>query len=405
MRKRTALLIASCLAFAVVASGKYQKLTLTNGRSLVGEVERTEDGYRITDDAGVTATFPDEQVAKVEDVLRPEDEYEQQAEGKDLDDPVERYKLAKWAFDNGYFEIAQREVKAALELREDFELAKLLLEEVEAELAPDPGEERGDDEGDGGGARTRHLMSDTDVNRIRQIEMGKGERLHVAVEDGVIKRFIELQRGRGDFKKDGFEEAFLRWPSHRQADYILEETRESAHEIRDDVVIKRDPEFMELFQRTLWPMLQRNCARAGCHGGSSPASGFRLFPMGGDRVRTLYTNFYLLSIQESGGYRVLDRDYPELSLLLLYGLPRKLSERPHPTEIKAMFTGPEDPKYRAVVDWIDSLDGPPHKGYGVDYEPPKPAEPEEEPDDDAPAPEPAETRPADDDAPPAEDEE
>ncbi|MFW6133732.1 MAG: hypothetical protein ACOC8F_07525 [Planctomycetota bacterium] len=383
MRKRHALFVCvMCVLLAGVAAAKHRKVTLKNGREITGTVVETDDGYRITTPEGLTAVIPADRVESIEDVVTPEDEYAKRKEGKDLSDPVVRYSLGRWALNKGYLEIAQRELEAAKELRakegEDFEMADLLLDQVRERLAAREAEDAGEGEGpDGTTPPRRALMKMKDVNRIRQREARDDEQIRVTFKNGVRRRFVDARRGRGDFKQPGFEKEFWDMSMLDQAQYILEHTDKSAHKIRDDIVFRRDPQVMVTYQRQIWPLLRQSCAGAGCHGQREKGDGevrFKLFDVVGDRTRAHYTNFYILSTYEDDGWKAIDRDHPDLSLVLQYGLPAKYAERKHPEEIQPLFRDREDPKYGMVRDWIDALDGPPFRGYDVEYKLPKPGE-------------------------------
>jgi hypothetical protein len=79
-----------------------------------------------------------------------------------------------------------------------------------------------------------------------------------------------------------------------------------------------------------------------------------------------------------GGLRsVVDRDFPESSLLLQYMLPLDRADAPHPDVpgFKPMARSKNDPKYQEALAWIKSLSAV-APAYGVDLSaeetPPKP---------------------------------
>ena len=98
--------------------------------------------------------------------------------------------------------------------------------------------------------------------------------------------------------------------------------------------------------------------------------GLDLFNARPDDEAEAYTNFFLLSRFTHEGKAMIDRDRPELSLLLQWGLEREAAKFPAPDVEgwRPRFRSPEDGDYRRLVDWIDSLfDNDP--GYGITYPP------------------------------------
>ncbi|MBS3735108.1 MAG: hypothetical protein KGY99_09310 [Phycisphaerae bacterium] len=375
MWKRNALLLCvACLLVVVPADAKRQRVTLRDGGEIVGEVVKSGDTYTITTPGGVTMRVAADNVESIEDIVTPQDEYDDQAAGEDLSDPLVRYRLGRWASDKGYLQIAERELTKAIELRDgEFEMAQLLLKQVRQRIAAteDTGADDGGDAADDGVA-AKHLMTMEDVNRIRRHELREDEEVAVSFKNNVRRRFVRANHGKGDFKEPGFERTFWRMSPLEQARYILKHTDETERAMRDDILLRRDPQFMVTYQRDIWPLIRNSCATAGCHGEKAAEGTFRLFPIAGNLTRAHYTNFYILSTHAVDGWKLIDRDHPDLSLLVQYGLPARYAERRHPSAIEPIFRDRDDPKYRRLVDWIESLDGPPFRGYDVAYEPPAP---------------------------------
>ena len=71
---------------------------------------------------------------------------------------------------------------------------------------------------------------------------------------------------------------------------------------------------------------------------------------------------------------MIDRDYPEKSLLLQWGLPRDIAKYPAPEDLKRWrpsFTNTKSRQYQLILKWIDSLYDP-APNYEVKYSlPPK----------------------------------
>jgi hypothetical protein len=94
-----------------------------------------------------------------------------------------------------------------------------------------------------------------------------------------------------------------------------------------------------------------------------------------------YTNFYILqkytktfqstdsAVFGRGDLRVIDRQHPEQSLLLQYGLPGSQAEYPHPDVpgYKPVFHGKADPRFQLIQNWIGKALQPVEPDYGIDF--------------------------------------
>lgn len=377
MVRKPLTVLAACLLLASAAAAKRQTLHLVNGSRITGEVEKTADGYQVTLGANQVVTIPADQVASVEDVVTPRMEYEKRLAETDPDSFADHYRLGKWAFDRGegYYPFALAEFKAALKIKPGDEAAALMLKQTQAKLAApeDDGDggEDGDTEEKDDGDKTKKpskVMDMKDVNRIRLRELRKDDAVFIGFRNNVVNRFVESRRGRGDFSERGFERTFLGWPNARKARYMLDNLAESDFEMLDDIVIRSDPKFMREFQ-SLWPVLSKIVEGQDLRG-NPKIPDLDLVKRGANRTRIQYTNFYLLSRYGKDGWKMIDRDQPDKSLLLQYGLPEKLAIKPHPARVNPVFTGPDDAKYKQVYQWIEKLSGPPHHGYTLSFRPP-----------------------------------
>jgi len=95
-------------------------------------------------------------------------------------------------------------------------------------------------------------------------------------------------------------------------------------------------------------------------------------------VQAAYTNFYLLQRYRkspAAGEPVrllIDRTYPELSLLVQYGLPMPLAAPPHPKApgFHASFPNRDDPRCAEMIRWISVLLKPEGGSYPDIHYPP-----------------------------------
>ena len=113
-------------------------------------------------------------------------------------------------------------------------------------------------------------------------------------------------------------------------------------------------------------MLQ-NCATAECHASTSKQAGnFRLVNPASTPEQQ-YTNFYILAMYSNRDGKMIDRDNPEKSLLLQYSLPYANAGTKHPKIDVRRISGVNDPRLRAMNDWIKALAFP-KPSYGIAYE-------------------------------------
>lgn len=373
-------LILSLLVVAAVASAQQMLVKLKDGRQVIGEVTETEDRIVVTTKFG-DVPYDKADVASVEPYATPETEYEKRLAEIDKSSAEARYGLARWAFDNDMLEVAQDELQASLEIDPEYERARLLLRQVTALIRQaaereGTGEEPGDD-GTGAealaasGIKPEMLVSEEDIYRIRLEELREGDRVRVEFRDDVIDRFIERMTGRDEFRRPRAEERFRSLPRRDQVMYILDKTDRNDSAIREDILIKSDPGVMREFRGRIWPIISRSCGASKCHGGAEVRGNFKVINIAGRGDRIDYTNFLLIDGVARGSRRLIDRSRPEESLLLEYGLPPQQARYKHPVKLSPPpFRDRQDPAYQRVLDWLESLDGPEHPNYRLEYKAP-----------------------------------
>jgi hypothetical protein len=117
------------------------------------------------------------------------------------------------------------------------------------------------------------------------------------------------------------------------------------------------------------PYVLQNCATAACHAGDK-AGNFKLYrPGAGTPEQVLYTNFYILAMYTNKDGKMIDHDKPDQSLLLQYGMVKAAAVIPHPGKAEVRyFTDRNDPKFKAMSDWINKQLRFPRPNYGIVYE-------------------------------------
>jgi hypothetical protein len=200
-----------------------------------------------------------------------------------------------------------------------------------------------------------------DPVRVRFLRKGRQRDLPTEV--------LEQLRRRANYRPE-WEDVLTRGQPHEKLQLII---RETGAEHADRIVVEGDPSTFALFRRRILPLVNRGCARAGCHGGRT-ARVFR-FPQGSPSSDTYaYTTFILLDQLETPHGPLLNRTNPEGSVLLSYLMPPELSERGHPPvgkgpSFKPVLRDVTDRQYRVVLEWINSLLVP-RPDYGLEYENP-----------------------------------
>jgi len=368
---RFALVITIAIGLCPLLSfGEKKVVILKNGRRIVGEVSKTKQGYEIRLKGGTVIIAADD-VLKVTTFTDQKEELNRKLKEVRPDDPVGYYRVAYWAYNNGLLKEA-REIltKKVLKLRPHYEDAELLLKLVElqiAKTAPSPTPSTRPTTVTRPGKR--NLLSKEDIYHIRLVELKPTDKVVIRYRNKVLERFIKSMRGKGDFADPGFERTFRKWPKIKQVWYILSNTSRYNTAIRDDILIETDPQVIRVFRTRVWPIIAGTYASTSCYGGAKGKDGLKLFKGPPSDERITYTNFYILHKWQRNGLKFINRDDPDMSLLLQYGLPAKLAKVPKPSYIKGnIFTGPDDPRYKVIKNWIMSLRHPfLPPGYRVDY--------------------------------------
>jgi len=364
--------ILVCVLACFLAFGQ-TKIVVRKGKpSVIGTVEERKDDYVVQTKYG-PVLVPKEEVQSIGEYLTVEQEYQRRLAQINSDSPEERFALGKWAFEKDLLEQADRQVRKALELRKDYPRASLLLRHIQAKMSAKeprrtevPGVKPGKRAVPSGDLDPAWLLTDKEIAKIRLAELQSNDRARIVFRNNLLSRFMEQMNAQGRLASTDELAEFRRWPRPRQANYILETSTREGKDITDDIVVKTESSFMLDFRRWVWPIVARSCATGDCHGAGRAVGGFRLLNMAARTSGVDYTNFLLLDGHEVRGRRMIDRDYPESSLLLQFGLPRDQALHPHPVKIRAAFRDTSRRgNYLRVLQWLEMLKGPPHPSYGV----------------------------------------
>src|SRR5207248_5362268 len=123
-----------------------------------------------------------------------------------------------------------------------------------------------------------------------------------------------------------------------------------------------DPQALADYRRAIQPLVLNNCATIGCHGGHN-AGQFFFFFNNPERDDVAYTNFYILqNYKQTLGdkeYLMVDRTYPERSILAQFALLPEVAEVRHRTiegqTYRPIAANKQAGGYKASVAWLKRL--------------------------------------------------
>ena len=271
-----------------------------------------------------------------------DEEYAARARKLQPSDLAGHLKLAKWCRENDKWHLVARECRHILKQNPGHRQAKLLLELAQVQLGkPDaqaitrpPGKSHSRTARDCGAAPRPLTDDEVQVIRRAELRLDQRERVTVKIDRAALKDFVDWSSGRSDFPG---AKAFYRRNRVEQAQTMLRNARDR---FGDAITIRTDPARLREFARKVMPIVLAGCATSDCHGGGG-AGCFRL--NGGRSLRTnlVYANYLVMHEFEVDERRVINRNSPERSLLLSYGLPRRRGDdaKPfnHPSDIAAVF--------------------------------------------------------------------
>lgn len=297
-----------------------------------------------------------------------EDEYYARSRSLGKNDVRGHLTLAVWCKERERWELVARECHTVKGIEPNNAKANLLLELARAHLEQQhrppgsPPNVRGD-------ARVKpdgrpRVLTDAEVQRIRRAELRSDDKARIRIDRKTLKAFYDAMRSAPDFDYD--RKSFFRLPPIEKARLLLARGEER---YAQGVTVVTDPQRMRVFNREVMPLVAKNCATVECHGGGG-ASAFQIY---GGRVRdnVAYTNFLIMHEYRVGEQELLNRNAPENSLILTYGLPPQPGDagRNHPTPIEPVYRNTSDRDYQTILAWLESL-ALERPDYGIDLKAP-----------------------------------
>jgi hypothetical protein len=370
MAGKTFLSVVIILASAAWAQAEMKTLQLKDGSSVTGDVSETAGGYLVKSKYG-SREISKSDVVKIADVVSFLDEYKQKLAGIDAKSAEDHFKLADWAYNNNQPGVAEKEARQALEIDKEHSGAKKLLELLTAGTTAGDGGTGGTKDGATGQTSPPvkpgeiRLVNAADIDRIRLAELFDDEnQLPIVFQNNVAKRFLESESGR-DIASDPkalarFHVAQLGFKAVQMRDAV--EGQPNAEDIKKDIVVKSDPRVVAKMRASVWPLVASRCGNRDCHGGAKLNGVVRLVNRGDEATSVAYTNFVLLdgTVNKSGD-RLIDRNEPERSLLLQYGLPNTIPPQVGQSrhlKVKGwipLYKNESAEAYRTALAWIRSL--------------------------------------------------
>ncbi|MEM7624642.1 MAG: hypothetical protein AAF333_03325 [Planctomycetota bacterium] len=373
-------LIGIWVAAAVPAAARTAVLTTKDGSTYEGELVAQTSTVIVLNVGGIDASFSQDDVASLTIRESPEEIYHKKRAALADDDLDGRYELAKLMYEEDALSLARREL---VSLQREFpdvarvgELlnvveAKLKLEQTRSDHRQDRsragGTDRSEDRPGRQGPSDEHPYLTADqINLIRVYEVDLDTKPRVTVSSRAINQLFERYGDRDAVPRGRRERSeFKRLPGYEQLDMFF---RVQARDLYDQIIIRTEPEPLSQYRRSVNSQYVARFFAPTF--GQGAIDGLLLFNGRPDDEAEAYTNFYFLTTFRYEGNSLIDRDDPEMSLLLQWGLDREAAKFPAPDVAgwRPQFRSTQDADFRRYVEWIGSLfDGEPD--YGITYPP------------------------------------
>jgi hypothetical protein len=377
----TAGLVLTLVASVLLA--KPGTLTTLDGQVMKGDITE-KDGKTTIDQPGGPITMDSGNVKSIEYDKTIDEQYAERHGKLDAKDVKGRVALAAWASDHDRADLAVAALTEARKIDPMDKAAASALDAAQSQAdldakakaraakgtttapatattapatgtpaAPPPVEKK---------LGIRRLLNPDEINMIRQKEMPTDDpKVRIRFDNQVVKKY--LSTGNHDAA------AFQQMTPEGQALEIL--TNGDAA-LAKDVKVMTDPTPILEFKVKVMPLIASGCGSPACHGGNKGGT-FGVFP--GDLPPAVYTNFYIMMTYSTqvGGikYMAMDRENPDRSLVLQYGLPPAVGQPPHPAVpgYRPRFKSSSDPGYKVISGFLTNSLRVIQPEYGLDVSP------------------------------------
>ncbi|MEX2216696.1 MAG: hypothetical protein WD768_21460 [Phycisphaeraceae bacterium] len=356
-------------------------VTMNDGKTIKGEVvEETGDSVVLLI-SNVRTPLKRSDIKSVEFVKSVKEEYEIRRAQVADDNIDERLKLARWLYDSKEYALAKIELDDLAKRAKDNTTVQFLHRLVNEKIKidnKDPVPVGPNDpvnpKIDVPGALPTKRLTEGDINTIRVYELDESKDPRVIIPPKVLDKFMEefandekMPRGARDRAK---------FKASKGLDQLKMMFELGARQYYSDVIVRDDPPAIREFRNLHRNYVLAYCATAECHGGANAGKLF-LFTGQPTSDETVHTNFYSLTQFSTKSAYMIDRDFPEKSLIVQFGLPRDRAIFPHP-DVQgwkaSMVRGDKDPTHNLLVEWLKGLYRPTPK-YGISYAVPTVASP------------------------------
>jgi hypothetical protein len=350
------------LSLATPLYAKQGVVHTIDGRALQGDIDEDQpDGLSVAITArGATIVVERSNIDSIDYVDSSEDAFDNRLDKLAPADFKGRLDLANFELEHDQFEFARRAALSVQKVDPQNQDAALLLQMIQSQqiLLAKQAANPGNSAHSPAPKPTSHqapairVLTSDDINRLRQYELRSDDTVGVEFLHDVRRHYLTLPGA----DPDEFNAAT---PVGQAMSILRTADPDLAHNVR----ITNDPRAFSTFHLRIAPRLIAGCAASGCH--SSEGYG-GLYLYNDVKQAAWYTDFYILQsyskkievsdlMGEGKAVRpMIDRIHPESSLLLQLGLPRNLSDFPHPDvrDWKPIFRNKSDPFYIETVDWI-----------------------------------------------------
>lgn len=375
----------ACLVVAVFAGDALAReavVVTKDGKRYEGELLREENDRVVLEIAGISTPILRSDIQTFDIKKSIEEQYEERRAELADDDLDGRYSLAYFLFENDALELAEKELRQLRQLAPESEKVRLLetvvqqrkklLQSEQAQPAQPTTPSPSSPAGPRGSAQVDGRLSPEQVNIIRVWELPNdfvNAGPPIQIPPKVVNEFLEKYRDQPGMPRGRNEERAFRGASDARKLELMMEQR--AREFYGEVKVTRDPPAMLDYRSQIHNRYVLNyCATNECHGNTSAPGDLFLFQAQPNSDQTVYTDFFILSKFRNARGAMIDRDRPELSLLIQYGMTREAAAFPHPDVPgwRPRFRGSDDPTARRYAQIIDELYSNPN--YGISYIPP-----------------------------------
>ena len=198
------------------------------------------------------------------------------------------------------------------------------------------------------------LLTDEDIELIKvyEVDLKSDPPPRIVIPRDELRNFLlenqednRIPRGKQE------QEKWLREDGYKQLQWLFDfKARDYYKHVRVRSQIDSLRDWSNIHRRYIHGFFQPTFAT-----GAVPE--LYLFPRGREADKIEMTNFYILTQVSVEGKPIIDRNQPDESLLLQWGLPRESAKFPAPDVDgwEPKFKGPDDERFIEHVNWIKSL--------------------------------------------------